>query len=170
MHDRERLRRMVELVNDNIVKAHYFKTIGDLKSAQDWAAKEFEQNVSPGLFSGATKIKREYELPSDKTRSAAGKVIDKLIESDNYEYAARLMKEFGFLEQTFVDTAVKAFNRCFRQMRYKKAWRVEMEFSLPLARIQPPVINMFKHALENGVQITEKSVPACCFQSFFTLS
>ncbi len=41
-----------------------------------------------------------------------------------------------------------------------------MEFSLPLARIQPPVINMFKHALENGVQITEKSVPACCFQSF----
>lgn len=37
MHDRERLRRMVELVNDNIVKAHYFKTIGDLKSAQDWA-------------------------------------------------------------------------------------------------------------------------------------
>ncbi len=71
MHDRERLRRMVELVNDNLVKAHYFKTIGDLKSAQEWAAKEFEQKVALGLFSGATKIKREYELPSDKTRGPA---------------------------------------------------------------------------------------------------
>ncbi|MCP4728112.1 MAG: hypothetical protein GY863_23940, partial [bacterium] len=150
MKDREKLRRMVDKVNDNLVKAHYFKTIGDVKTSQEWAAKEFAHKMALGLISGATKIKREYVLPPNLTREAASKAINKLLEKDDYEYSARLMKEFDYPEKTYVDTAVEAFNRYFKQMRFKKAQRIEQEFNIPNSRIQTTVAKVIKYALEKN--------------------
>jgi len=59
MNERERLRRMVDSIDDYIIKAHYFKTIGDIGSARKWAFKVFTQKISTGSFKEDKQLYKE---------------------------------------------------------------------------------------------------------------
>ncbi|MFC1558930.1 hypothetical protein ACFL40_06230 [candidate division KSB1 bacterium] len=63
MLHKDMLRQRVDASKDNMVKARYYKSIGDLSTARNWASLEFNKRMNGGYYNSAVRIKREYELP-----------------------------------------------------------------------------------------------------------
>ena len=52
---KSQLKKMVELSKDNMVKARFYKSIGNLPEAQKYAKKEFDNKIKASMYSAATK-------------------------------------------------------------------------------------------------------------------
>ena len=108
---RDMLRKRVDASKDFLVKARYFKSIGDMDQARKWAGEECNKRLRGGHYNSAVGLKREFELPYSTLAKSVDQVYQMMMKSEKFEVAARTGKEFGMPEEKFVDAAMAGFQR-----------------------------------------------------------